>query len=55
MLLHATGDRAALMALNAFERAQRQGGGRTLQRIEHFGEFMLGPDDLAQAKRLGVQ
>lgn len=55
MLLHATGDRATLMALNAFERAQRQGGGRTLQRIEHFGEFMLGPDDLARAKRLGIR
>jgi predicted amidohydrolase YtcJ len=25
-----------------------------LQRIEPFGEFMLGPDDLTRAKRLGV-
>jgi hypothetical protein len=24
------------------------------QRIEHFGEFMLGPNDLARARRLGV-
>ena len=55
LLLHATGDRATSMALTAFERAQGQDGPRTLQRIEHFGEFMLGPDDLARAKRLGVR
>jgi len=42
------------MALTAFERAQAAGAQRTLQRIEHFGDFMLGPDDLTHAKRLGV-
>jgi hypothetical protein len=55
MLVHATGDRATAMALDAFEHEQREAGPRTLQRIEHFGEFMLGSDDLARAKRLGVQ
>jgi predicted amidohydrolase YtcJ len=54
LLLHATGDRATDMALTAFERAQEQAAGHSLQRIEHFGEFMLGPDDLARAKSLGV-
>jgi hypothetical protein len=55
-LAHATGDRATAMALTAFERAQQDPGGRaSLQRIEHFGEFMLGPDDLARARRLGVK
>jgi len=60
LLAHATGDRATAMALTAFERVQAQPGpslpshGAALQRIEHFGEFMLGPDDLARAKRLGV-
>jgi predicted amidohydrolase YtcJ len=49
------------MALTAFEHAQAEEGpaasarGAALQRIEHFGEFMLGADDLARAKRLGVQ
>ena len=55
MLAHATGDRATAMALTAYERAQQDPAGvPSLQRIEHFGEFMLGPDDLARAKRLGV-
>ena len=60
LLAHATGDRATAMALTAFERVQAQPGpgapahGAALQRIEHFGEFMLGADDLARAKRLGV-
>jgi hypothetical protein len=60
-LAHATGDRATAMALTAFEHVQAgvgagtPGQGATLQRIEHFGEFMLGPDDLARAKRLGVK
>ena len=59
-LAHATGDRATDMALAAFEHAQAQDmkGAASrragLQRIEHFGEFMLGPDDLARARRLGV-
>jgi predicted amidohydrolase YtcJ len=59
-LAHATGDRATAMALTAFEHVQARDGPGTvapraaLQRIEHFGEFMLGPDDLVRAKRLGV-
>jgi predicted amidohydrolase YtcJ len=60
LLAHATGDRATDMALTAFEHVQAQlpagasARGAALQRIEHFGEFMLGPDDLARAQRLGV-
>jgi len=60
LLAHATGDRATAMALTAFEYVQAQPGSgapareTALQRIEHFGEFMLGPDDLARAKRLGI-
>ena len=60
-LAHATGDRATAMALTAFEHVQAQEGpgasarGPALQRIEHFGEFMLGSDDLARTKRLGVK
>jgi hypothetical protein len=60
-LAHATGDRATVMALTAFEHVQAQEGsgaparGSALQRIEHYGEFMLGPDDLARAKRLDVK
>jgi hypothetical protein len=56
-LAHATGDRATAMALDAFEKVQQAEGGMPApgtRRIEHFGEFMLGPDDLARAKRLGV-
>jgi hypothetical protein len=61
-LAHATGDRATAMSLTAFEHVQAEVGtaavaaarGQGLQRIEHYGEFMLGPDDLARAKRLGV-
>lgn len=55
-LAHATGDRATAMALDAFETAQ-QGQGPAAPgalRIEHFGEFMLGPGDLERARRLGV-
>jgi predicted amidohydrolase YtcJ len=57
LLAHATGDRATAMALDAFARAQAGSGARPapgMQRIEHFGEFMLGPGDLARAGRLGV-
>jgi predicted amidohydrolase YtcJ len=57
LLAHATGDRATAMALDAFERAQAGPGVQPapgMQRIEHFGEFMLGPDDLSRARRLGV-
>lgn len=55
-LAHATGDRATAMTLTAFERAQQDPGARgSLQRIEHFGEFVTGPDDLVRAKRLGVK
>lgn len=56
-LAHATGDRATAMALDAFEKVQQAEGGTPApgtRRIEHFGEFMLGPDDLARARRLGV-
>lgn len=56
-LAHATGDRATAMALDAFGRALADGGGAALPgelRIEHFGEFMLGPGDLERARRLGV-
>lgn len=55
LLVHATGDRATALALSAFEHEQRTAGPGTLQGIEHFGEFMLGPDDLARARRLGAR
>jgi hypothetical protein len=45
------------MALDAFERVQKGQGGPAAPgtlRIEHFGEFMLGPGDLERTKRLGV-
>ncbi len=55
-LAHATGDRATAMALTAFERAQQDPASRgSLQRIEHFGQFLTGPDDLARARRHGVR
>jgi hypothetical protein len=56
-LAHATGDRATAMALDAFERALGSAGGPARPgelRIEHFGDFMLGPGDLERARRLGV-
>jgi predicted amidohydrolase YtcJ len=56
-LAHATGDRATAMALDAFEHVQQGQGGPAAPgalRIEHFGEFMLGPGDLERARRLGV-
>lgn len=55
-LAHATGDRATAMALDAFEKEQ-QGKGPAAPgtlRIEHFGEFMLGPGDLERTKYMGV-
>lgn len=56
-LAHATGDRATTMALTAYERVRAATGASAaagMLRIEHFGEFMLGPDDLERARRLGV-
>ena len=56
-LAHATGDRATAMALDAFERVQAGTSGPVdpgTLRVEHFGEFMLGPGDLERARRLGV-
>ncbi len=56
LLAHATGDRATSLALTAFEHARTDpAAGPALQRIEHFGEFMLGPGDLERARRLGVR
>ena len=55
MFVHSTGDRANVMVLDAYEKAQRQGGPRTLMRIEHLGEFMLGPKVLERSVRLGIQ
>lgn len=54
VLLHATGDRATDMAVDAFEQAQVVPGPRTLQRIEHFGDFMLTREQMAKVKRLGI-
>ena len=56
-LAHATGDRATAMALDACEKVQRELGAPAAPgalRIEHFGDFMLGPGDLERARRLGV-
>jgi hypothetical protein len=56
-LAHATGDRATAMALDAFERVRKELDGPAAPgtlRIEHFGEFMLGPGDLERTKRMGV-
>ena len=55
MFVHSTGDRANVMILDAYEKAQRQGGPKTLMRIEHLGEFMLGPKVLERSVRLGIQ
>jgi len=56
-LAHATGDRATAMALDAFAKVQREQVSPAAPgalRIEHFGEFMLGPGDLERARRLGI-
>lgn len=55
MFIHSTGDRSNVMVLDAYEQAQRQGGPKTLMRIEHLGEFMLGPKVLERTANLGVQ
>ena len=52
--LHATGDRATDMAIDAFEQAQGRPGPDTLQRIEHFGDFMLTRAQMDRVKRLGI-
>jgi hypothetical protein len=55
MFIHSTGDRANVMALDAYEKVVKAGGPKTLLRIEHFGDFMLGPDVLGRAVRLGIE
>ncbi|MFO1254634.1 MAG: amidohydrolase [Sphingomonadaceae bacterium] len=55
MFIHSTGDRANVMVLDAYAKAQQQGGPRTLMRIEHLGDFMLGPKVLQRARQLGVE
>lgn len=55
MFIHSTGDRSNVMVLDAYEKAQSQGDPRTLMRIEHLGEFMLGPNVLKRAASLGVK
>jgi predicted amidohydrolase YtcJ len=55
LFMHCTGDRANVMALDAYEQAQKQGGPKTLMRIEHLGTFMLGPNVLSRAKALDVK
>lgn len=55
MFIHSTGDRSNFMVLDAYEKAVKQGGAKTLMRIEHLGEFMLGPNVLERSARLGVQ
>ncbi|WP_088307961.1 amidohydrolase [Novosphingobium sp. B 225] len=55
MFIHSTGDRSNVMVLDAYEKAQKAGGAKTLMRIEHLGEFMLGPQVLERTVKLGVQ
>ncbi|MBS0255730.1 MAG: amidohydrolase [Proteobacteria bacterium] len=54
MFIHATGDRANVMVLDAYRKAQAQGGPATLMRIEHLGDFMLGPQVLERAVQQGI-
>ena len=54
MFIHATGDRANVMVLDAYQKAQALGGPKTLMRIEHLGDFMLGPDVLTRAVKQGI-
>ena len=54
MFIHATGDRANVMVLDAYQKAAAAGGAKTLMRIEHLGDFMLGPDVLARAVKQGI-
>lgn len=55
MFIHSTGDRANVMVLDAYEKALKSGGPKTLMRIEHLGVFMTGPDVLRRTLKLGVQ
>lgn len=55
MFIHSTGDRSNVMVLDAFEKAQRQGGAKTLMRIEHLGDFMLGPDVMKRSLAMGIE
>lgn len=55
MFIHSTGDRSNVMVLDAYEKALKQGGAPTLMRIEHLGDFMLGPNVMTRTVRLGIQ
>jgi predicted amidohydrolase YtcJ len=55
MLIHCTGDRANVMALDAYEKVIRGGDPRTLMRIEHLGDFLLGPGVLERSRALDVK
>lgn len=55
MFIHSTGDRSNVMVLDAFEKAQQQGGAPTLMRIEHLGDFMLGPDVMTRSVAMGIE
>jgi predicted amidohydrolase YtcJ len=55
MLIHATGDRANSMALDAYARARQLPGPPTLLRVEHFGDFFLDAASLTRARQLDVK
>jgi hypothetical protein len=55
MLIHCTGDRANVMALDAYEKVKRKPGPQPIMRIEHLGDFLLGPHVIERALKLGVR
>lgn len=54
-MLHTSGDRSMDIALDAYDAARRGQTAPAIMRIEHFGMFMLRPDQLQRAKALGLR
>jgi predicted amidohydrolase YtcJ len=55
LMIHAVGDRAQDMALDAIEKAIREVPGRDHRhRIEHLGDFFCTKERISRVKRLGV-
>jgi predicted amidohydrolase YtcJ len=55
LFVHCTGDRANVMALDAFEAAKTAGNAPRPMRIEHLGDFMLGPNVIERVRALDVK
>lgn len=54
-MMHCSADHSTDIALHAYEKVQATGKPRAIQRIEHFGVFMITDEEIKRAAKLGIK